>query len=276
MRSDWGGPLKLLYAQVGLFYGGSEVVVPPNLREVVGSLDGGGELRAADEAIVGVTVPETLDDWQYSDAWEWLKRRMATVPESELKDLIDRKVIRRGSGKYWNRIFFVDMYNGKARYWTARTYVEGLAPKYLNPFNVPRSNVLGNMDTVESEFQDEVIICEGAISAIVAGRNAVWTYGRCVTTEQIELLDGLNCGRFVIVSEPDVDAKRNTLELARALSRIRRECYIVDMPTENLPDGRVLQHDPASLGRQRFRQYLDEAAIRYNWSSEVARRILCL
>lgn len=275
MRSSWGGPIKKLYSSVGLDYSHTGPAAPQNLREAIGFLDdqdGGGKL----EEDLSIAVPDTTDQWEFSDAWMWLTKRLATVPEEEIRRMIERKVIRRGVGRYWNRVFFVDMYRGKARYWTARTYIDDFKPKYLNPFNVPRATVLGNMETVEEEYQDEVIICEGAISAIVAGSNAVWTYGRCVTTEQLNLLDSLNCARFVIVSEPDPDAKQDTLELARALAKVRRECYIVDMPTEKLPDGKVIQHDPASLGRERFRQLVEDTAIKYNWGSEVVRRLeLC-
>jgi hypothetical protein len=94
-----------------------------------------------------------------------------------------------------------------------------------------------------------------------------------VTKEQLELLDSINCARFVIVSEPDFDAKRNTLELARSLKNMRRECHIVDMPVERL-NGQTVQHDPASLGRERFRQLVEEKAVPFSWSSEIRRRVI--
>lgn len=272
MRSGWGGPVKKLYIAVGLDYAAPGTKVPQNLREAIGALEddvvtAGGALQQ------GIEVPPTTNEWQFSDAYEWLRYRLRTVPEAEIRDLITRGTIRRGTGRYWDRVFFVDSYEGKARYWTARTYIEGFAPKYLNPYNVPRSNVLGNQDRVDEEYQDEIIICEGAISALVAGPNAVWTYGRCVTQEQIQLLDSLTCSRFVIASEPDPDAKQNTMELARALAKIRREVFIVDMPVEVLPDGKQVAHDPASLGRDRFRQLVEDSAVRYSWSSEIHRRL---
>jgi hypothetical protein len=271
MRSSWGGPVKDLYSSVGLDYGGPEVKVPKDLRAAVGALDdtgqdGGGVLAT------GIEVPRTTTQWEHSDALIWLQSRLSTVPPEEIKELIQTGVIRRGVGRYWDRVFFVDSYRKVDRYWTARTYIDGFEPKYLNPYNVPRSRVMGNYERVEEEYHDEVIICEGAISAIVAGRNAVWTYGRCVTTEQIEMLDCLNCGRFVLVSEPDMHARQNTLELARALTKIRRECFIVDMPTEVI-DGKTIQHDPASLGRPRFRRLVDETAVPFSWSAEVMRRL---
>lgn len=274
MRSNEGGPIKKLYASVGLDFVATGAAIPSNLRDAIGFLDGPRDEVASGKVqeTGGIEVPETTQDWGFSDAWGWLTKRLSTVPEEELQELITRKVIRRGVGRYWDRIFFVDMYQEKARYWTARTYMDGFNPKYLNPYNVPRRGVMGNLDVVEEEYQDEVIICEGAISAIVAGKNAVWTYGRCVTKEQIDLLDALNCSRFVLVSEPDPDAKQNTLELARSLAKIRRECFIVDMPTEEI-NGKIVLHDPASLGRPRFRQLVEESAVRFSWSSEVVRRV---
>lgn len=273
IRSSWGGPLKVLYETVGLVFSGPEVRVPSNLREAIGAVevpDGVSEGKIVEG---GIEVPPCMEFTETAEATLWLKRRLATVPEKEIDDLVRRGVIRRGTGRHWDRVFFIDMYDSRPRYWTARTYLEGFNPKYLNPYNVPRSKVLGNQDKVEEEYQEEIIICEGPISAIVAGPNAVWTYGRCVTKEQIYLLDSLSCSRFLIVSEPDNDARHDTLELARSLQKARRDVYIVDMPIEELPNGKKVQHDPASLGRDTFRRLAEESAVHYSWSSEVHRRL---
>ena len=273
MRSSWGGPLKKLYESLGIIYSGQELKAPSNLRSEIGFLD--PEIENVEVKESGIDIPWTEEFKTFSESTLWLGNRLRTVPTVEIERLVNTGVIRRGGGRYWDRVFFVDMYNKVARYWTARTYIDGFTPKYLNPFNVPRSKVLGNQDRVEEEYQDEVIICEGPISAIVAGPNAVWTYGRCVTSDQIHLLDSLSCSRFLIVSEPDADAKQNTLELARKLVQTRREVYIVDMPTETI-EGKVVQHDPASLGRDVFRKLVEENAIKYSWYSEVERRVKVL
>lgn len=273
MRSSWGGPVKRLYEHLGLLFEGPDIRIPSNLRDAIGAGDAPDPVIEGQKVEGGIEVPVCTEWTSTSEAWNWLHRRLATVPLIEINSLIDRGKIRRGSGRYWDRVFFVDVFEGKSRYWTARTYIDGFNPKYLNPFNVPRSNVLGNQDVVGDEYQDEVIVCEGAISAIVAGPNAVWTYGRCVTQEQIQLLDSLSCSRFTIVSEPDADARQDTMELAKNLYKNRRDVYIVDMPVEELPDGKKIFHDPASLGREVFRRYAEEHAFKYSWSSEVERRL---
>ena len=274
MRSSWGGPLKELYEYVGVYFNGPEVRVPSNLREAIGATSEPDAVsKGRVDALGSIEVPDCTDFTPTAEATLWLQKRLATVPEFEIADLVSRGVIRRGSGRHWDRVFFVDVYDEKARYWTARTYINGFNPKYLNPYNVPRSKVLGNQNRVEEEYQDEIIICEGPISAIVAGPNAVWTYGRCVTQDQLHLLDSLQCSRFTIVSEPDNDARNDTLELARSLHKFRRDVYIVDMPIEELPDGKKVQHDPASLGRPTFKRLVDETAVQYSWSSEVVRRL---
>ena len=259
IRSDWGGGLYKLYQFLGLTVERPAAPSDQELAELVGESSG----ETAVEVGTVVTLPPTNDQWEYSDHEEWLQGRLKTIPAWEIEDLKSRGVVRRGVGKYWHRVFFVDTYAGQVRYWAARTIYPDFEPKYLNP-KAPRTHVLGNQERVEEERQDEIIICEGVISAIVAGPNAVWTLGRCVSSTQIDLLDSLTCSRFVVAAEPDRAAQRNALDLARLLHARHREVYIVDCPPGT---------DPADLGRETFQKLVQESAVRYSWSAEVLRRL---
>lgn len=268
IRCGWKGSVKFLYTSLGLQPSPQHRPLPADLKEVIGALEDPNQ----ESELSGVPVAEDVSpcklpaisaDWQYQDAWLWLWNRLQTVPQDEVLALVESQVIVRGVKHYWDRVFFVDRYHGQVRYWTARAYVDGVKPKYLNPYGVPRNNVMFNQERLEKSGFDEVIICEGVISAIVAGPNAVATYGRCVTTQQIDILDSLRVRRYVIASEPDRDAKKNTLALAEALRSRSKEVLIVDCPAGK---------DPADLGRSTFQTLLEQARP-FNWSTSITRRI---
>jgi hypothetical protein len=78
------------------------------------------------------------------------------------------------------------------------------------------------------------------------------------------MLADLPCSRFILVSESDFDAKKDTDTLAEELSRLRREVWIFDCP----PD-----EDPASLGRDVFSKLVRNNSIKYTWSNSVLRKL---
>lgn len=270
-RCGYGGPVKELYTSLGLQQREEDRPLPQNLKEAIGFSDD-FEVREEQEpkkqpVSQGLKIPITTDDWLYSDALEWLQRRFYTVPFDEVKDLVQKGVIRKGTGKYWDRVFFVDIYRGNVRYWTARTILGDVSPKYLNPYGVPRYSVMYNQEALETGQYKEVIVCEGIISAIVAGPNAIATYGRCVTDAQIRILEELPVERFILASEPDHDAKENTLKLAEILTRKRKFTMIVDCPEGT---------DPADIGRDEFTRMCRERSTPYTWSVGLMRRLSCL
>lgn len=264
MRCGWGGKVDDLYKSLGITRE-NVVHAPADLREAIGFLDEERVPSQPDES-KDVYIPKTNPDWRFSGAYDWLWNRLSSVPQEEVLALVGDGMIRLGSNRHWDRVFFCDVYRGSLRYWTARTYLPDVNPKYLNPYNVPRRNVLFNQQRAEDQKYEEVIICEGTISAIVAGPNAVSTYGRCVTNAQIEILMSLPASRFIIASESDRDAKKNTLALAETLTRRSRRVYILD-----LPEGK----DPADLGRDAFQKLLG-SAILHDWESKILRRLSCL
>jgi DNA primase len=96
------------------------------------------------------------------------------------------------------------------------------------------------------------MIVEGPISAILAGRNAVASYGKTIAKAQIELLRQLAVRQVTIVSE--FDAREQSLALAKALSETYDQIFLLPMPRG---------HDPASLGREKFNA-MRHLAIRYD------------
>lgn len=133
-------------------------------------------------------------------------------------------------------------------YYVARAFMplDTFAPKYLNPRGVGRRNIIFNFHPAAND-NDEIIICEGPISAMVAGRDAVATYGKSVTNGQINMLAAANVKRYHIAF--DADAQRTAMLLAERLHRKGCEVSIV---TWNPESG----EDPADLGRYAFREAL--------------------
>jgi hypothetical protein len=267
VRCDWRGTVATLYRSLGLQLNPLQRSLPSDIRESIGILDAPEEdvqeLSGVPTNDESCRVPPCTTDWQYQDAWYWLLKRLSTVPIEEVYSLVTSQVVLRGIKYYWDRVFFIDRYKGSTRYWTARAYVDGVKPKYLNPYGIPRHSVMFNQEAIEASKFDHVIICEGVISAIVAGPNAVATYGRCVTDAQISILLGFQVARFIIASETDCDAKKNTLALAEALRRCGKEVCIVDCP-----EGQ----DPADMGREAFLRLVNLAEP-YTWSSNITRRL---
>lgn len=266
MRCSWGGPLSTLYKFLGLVYEKQQRPLPPDFTSCIKFKDeeATATVHLEEEKSQEVVVPPTSSDWLYSGAWEYVSQRLHTIPYEEVVSMIVGGVIRRGIGRYWDRVFFVDIYDSRPRYWTGRTILDHVNPKYLNPYGVPRHSIMFNQQTIEDWKYPEVYVCEGVISAIVAGQNAVATYGRCVTDSQIRTLVGFNVEKLILVSESDLDAKKSTSVLAEKLVKRGQNVYIVDCP---------LDQDPASLGRSSFQEYARQVEVKYDWKSDMMRRL---
>lgn len=249
MRCSWGGTLRQLYNYLGGEYDPSnEISLVPEEAPVVAACQ----------------LPPVTDDWSSSpDAWNWLCNRFRSIPVEELYGLVQRGVIRKGTKWYWDRVVLCDIYNECLRYWTARAIYDNVQPKYKNP-RMSRSSIMFNQQRIEDYKYEEVLICEGIINALILGENAVATYGRCVTPQQLEILSGFECDRYVIISESDRDAKNNTLQLAESLMSRKKEVYIVDCP-----EGK----DPGDIGRSDFLGLIENTKQRYSWKTYIHRRL---
>lgn len=153
-----------------------------------------------------------------------------------------------GTNRLRGRIIIPTMKEGRCIYWTARSYQpEDRKPKYLNPPNLSRSRFLFNFEYASK--QETVIICEGPLSAIAAGRNAIATFGVSYTKQQIVMLQQVQAPLLVAY---DGEALEASCALARELAS--RRCRVAIVP---LPSG----EDPASLGRENFLAYVERAMV---------------
>lgn len=148
------------------------------------------------------------------------------------------------------RIIFPDFdENGESLYWVARTFKDHYA-KYKNA-KIDVGGKIYNLGRLKREGRyDRIIICEGAISAIAAGRDAVATYGKTVTKEQVETL--VDFGADVYYIAIDGDAKDKAVRLANKLFRRNLDVRFVHFSYEE---------DPAYIGFESIQGRIKEATV---------------
>jgi transcription elongation factor Elf1 len=150
------------------------------------------------------------------------------------EEIIHKYRIVSGTGRYRDRIFiptFND--NDEMIFWVARGYTDAYwGPKYLNPQTRLRKNYLFNL-SLAKKFKD-VIITEGVFSAIRAGENAVATFGKIVTREQINLLSNADFETYYIAL--DGDATEQAVYLADELYSRNKTVKLVNLPYGEDPD----------------------------------------
>jgi hypothetical protein len=172
-----------------------------------------------------------------SSAYEYLTGRGLSQEDIELYK------IGQGSGERtgWVLLPTFDE-DGKCEFWVSRSTTE---KRYLNP-KIPRKWHVGYLNIAKKYSPDMVILCEGAFSAIAAGKDAVCTYGKFVTDEQVRRIHHAGFKEIVIALDPDASEE--------ALDTVGK-CIRIGFPKVSyieLPRG----FDPADIGREMFREYV--------------------
>lgn len=210
-----------------------------------------------EDDFVPVTMPwpdEYVPMLPGTQAYAYLQSRGIT------DDMISWHKIGYGLGFLKNRIILPDTdKNGDLEYWVARTYGTHKA-KYRNPREKRDTHVfnLGRME--QHGLRESVVICEGPISAIVAGYNAVCTYGKYVTAAQIERLVKFRAREYIIAG--DGDGLYAAVSLATRLYKRRL----------NVKFARFFGvEDPASVGSVEAQKRIADALI---WNSTSVMEVL--
>lgn len=171
--------------------------------------------------------------------------------------------IKVGTRKYADRVFLPSYdEEGQMDFWVARAVTKDVfGPKYLAAPNMPRKRrVYRYYDVLRGlrkKAFDSVVVTEGTISALKAGLNAVATYGKYVSPEQVEMLAAMQTKakvpvRYVVAL--DGDALAYSMRLARRLFARGLDTSVVMLPAD---------HDPASLPPEEWRK-LRDSAVPYN------------
>lgn len=199
-------------------------------------------LEAVDRVDTEIPIAE-LPEW-YNPVWtgstvhKYLNRRGIT------DDDIGYYKIGEGSEDFAGWLI-IPSFNkfGHCEYWVARrSWEEKWGGKYQNP-SVHRRYHVGFLDLAIQNSPERIIVCEGSISALVAGRDATCAFGKFVTNIQIARIH--RSGVRHVVLALDGDAFKETLDTARRCLKIGLKVSIVLLPRDR---------DPADLGRQVFRE----------------------
>jgi hypothetical protein len=184
----------------------------------------------------------------YMEAWDYLLGRGLTP------DDIEYYGIGVGvSGEVSGRVI-VPSYDehGDVVFWTGRTY-RNSSVRYINPIGEVRRRAL--FDLARASRRSEIVITEGVFSAMVAGRNAIATFGKLVTDDQVAKVVSAyrreDCSRIVVAL--DGDALGSSIKLARRLASHGCRVSVAQLPNERG------MKDPADLGRLRFGEIASEA-----------------
>lgn len=188
-----GGVLRLVAWCFGLWMRDAAVVVlaeaRPHLR-----LDNLPDLTLAAEQIeAGNDVFALLPNPPPGEA----KKICGNLPYLASRGIGEADVAAYGllaceSGRFAGRVLFPDWTRGSTRYWQARATFPNPARKALNPDALPghvtSEHSLFNLERAVDLGRGHVAICEGPISAIHAGDDAVASWGKRLSAAQILLM----------------------------------------------------------------------------------------
>lgn len=135
--------------------------------------------------------------------------KIATDSDGELGAIARKYLYSRGYGndvitKYslgvapsipWRVIIPIE-----GAYWQGRRLYKWMSPKYINP-KFEAKAVLFNSRALRS--YEEVVICEGAFSAISVGDNAIALIGKEPTDQKVDRLVQSSVNHFIITVEPE-------------------------------------------------------------------------
>ena len=186
-----------------------------------------------------IPMPGTL-------AWDYLIKR--GINPSDMSFYNIRIPGLNDSRSMFNRIvipnrvisnIWTDMY-------VARTYVDDKV-RYKNPSLSKAHDLVFNLHRIPQN-PDRLIINEGAINSIIAGRDSVATFGKHVSDSQLMLILEKNPKKIYV--SLDVDALDIAEDLCnRLVSYSDSEIYLVELPTDSEhPKGL----DASDLGREHY------------------------
>lgn len=146
--------------------------------------------------------------------------------------------------------------------YVSRTYL-GDIPKYKNPLNSPKNKVVFNLYR-QPDYSDQIIVCEGCLTAIAAGYDAVATYGKNMSDDQLELIRSKHPKKVYLAydydADPDnmifVDKTQYKVDITiEKLLKLDTEVYWIKMP---------INKDALDVGREEFRNRYLREAVRVN------------
>ena len=177
-----------------------------------------------------------------SVAYEYLKSRKITDEQILYYNLMN------GINNNLGRIMIPNMLVSKwTDFYQGRSYLNK-EPKYLNPEDVDKSNIVFNLHN-QNKYQKRIYIVEGVFSAIRAGKDVVCIYGSSISDVQINLIKKYNFGEIYCCLDGDEAGTIGNNKMARKLfENTNSDIYVIKLP-EN--------EDPADMGENVFKEYCE-------------------
>lgn len=195
-------------------------------------------------------IPNTL-------SYEYLMKRNISdedidyynIRVSGLKDdkrFFGRVIIpNRVINKYWT-----DMYN-------ARTYIDDPI-RYKNPRSSKRNSIVFNLFRIH-ENCNRIIINEGAINSIIAGKDSVASFGKYISDEQLNMIISKKPSKIYV--SLDTDAREKAEKLCdKLVSLSNSKIYLVKLPEKwDDKEQKMKGLDASDLGRDLYQEYINRA-----------------
>lgn len=156
------------------------------------------------------------------------------------KDLYTGRVIipNKMYGENWCDVFQARDISGKRK------------PKYLNPAGIDKSKVVFNLHR-QPKNPEELIIVEGAITAICGGKNCIGMYGCHPSSSQLDQTLALKPKNLICCLDNDAAGNEGMKQLVKD---IINKGYKGNLYYVNMPKGK----DAADLGEEKFQKYVKD------------------
>lgn len=190
-------------------------------------------------------IPKTKPS-NNSMPYEYLKSRGITDEDIEYYNI---RVGELDNKQFYGRIVIPNKVFSKR--WTdmyiARTFL-GDKIRYKNPSSSKSHSLVFNLHNIEDNC-DRIIINEGVINSIIAGRDSVATFGKYVSSDQLKLILSKNPKKVYV--SLDTDAKDIAIELCERIRKISNcKVYLVELPDNK---------DASDLGKDKYLEILDNS-----------------
>jgi len=127
-------------------------------------------------------------------------------------------------------------------YWQGRSIYKWMEPKYINPKSKARHYIF---NSPALQKYDEIVICEGAFSAMAVGANAVAMIGKEIPDEKLYRLQSSAASNFIIALE--LNAWQTVHALAEGLYAAGKNVtiwkYTVGDPADPVNDFVVMEYN---------------------------------
>ena len=181
-------------------------------------------------------------------AWDYITSRGIT--QSDI-DFYDIRVPGLSDGKEFfgrfvipNRIqgkIFTDMY-------VARDYL-GRPTRYRNPYSSARNHIVFNLHRIPDNTP-RIILNEGSINSIIAGRDSVASYGKYVSDNQLDLMLSKRPEKFYVSLDRDAISKAEELCYRIKSKSDSTKVYLLEFPDDR---------DASDLGREKYTEILNSS-----------------